>query len=162
MYSFLLLVLSTFAFYILNLVISFIKLYGCHVFLENWPFTTLLTLYYIILSNDYCFKVYSVWYWYSCTIFLLLNICLVYIFHLFIFNISGSLHLKYVFYEEAYNRFCFDIQSIYILIVVFSCFTLNDTTDIIWFKSLTYSLFSIFPPILCSFFSPFFSFFKMF
>lgn len=121
----------------------------------DWPFYHHDTSYFIARS-DYCFKVYSIWYCYSYTIFLLLNFCLMYIFHLFTFNISGSLYLKCVFCKRYIIRFGFVLifsQTICILIVVFSLFTFNDTADIIWFKSLTYSPFSTFPPTLFVFLS---------
>lgn len=95
---FLLLVLSTFAFCILKLVIKFKQIKNFHIFLDIF-LSLWLTLFLIIIFALKC----TLSDFYITISSFSLNICLIYLYP-FTFNISGHLCIKYVFCKRHIIR----------------------------------------------------------
>ena len=87
---------------------------------------------FLISCNILYFKVYFVWYDDFYSSFLLLPICMEYIFHPLIFSLYVSLHLKWVSCRQHIygSYFCFHSASLCLLVGAFNPFTFKVIVDI--------------------------------
>ena len=77
-----------------------------------------------LLKHSY-FRVYFVWYEDCYSMFVLIFICMVYVFHPLTFSLYVSLGLKSVYFRQYLCGYCFcmHLDSLYLLVGTFDSFT---------------------------------------
>lgn len=93
---------------------------------------------YIEVYNNFCSKIYYIWYRNSHLSFLTISIFVVYLFCTLIFNLFMSLYLKYISCGLAHNYtlLFYPNFTLWLLTVIFRLFTFNIIIFIVGFKSI--------------------------